>query len=64
VVVTTLADLEVGFARLAALIGPCAHPATVPVETVLTGELVAWLCPGCDSQLPAAFLPRLPAPPE
>lgn len=34
--------------------GPCRHPRAVPVESVL-GELVAWLCPGCDEQLPAEW---------
>lgn len=30
---------------------PCAHVAAVRVE-LSTGELAAWLCPGCDQQLP------------
>ena len=50
----TWAEMEAGFARLAALLGPCAHPAAVPVET-LAGELVAWLCPACDLRLPAGW---------
>lgn len=31
---------------------PVAHHAAVPVNTTL-GERVAWLCPDCDTQLPA-----------
>ncbi len=41
------------------LTGACAHDGAVPVETVGTvldpPETVAWLCPGCDAQLPAAW---------
>jgi hypothetical protein len=32
----------------------CSHPNAVPVE-LLTGEVVAALCPDCDEQLPAGF---------
>ena len=32
--------------------GGCAHPAPEAVQTV-GGDLVAWLCPGCDRELPA-----------
>ena len=53
----TTASLELGAARLGAIFGPCAHPGAVPVESV-TGETVAWLCPGCDVQLPAAWSER------
>jgi hypothetical protein len=52
--VTTAADLALGFARMAAAIGPCAHAGAVPVET-LTGEVAAWPCPACDAQLPAGW---------
>lgn len=34
----------------------CAHEGAVPVESAVTGEVLAALCPGCDAQLPAAFL--------
>lgn len=54
---TAIADLEVGFARLGAILGPCNHPDAVPVELLLTGEVVAWLCPDCDRQLPAGWGP-------
>lgn len=33
----TMADAELGLARLAAILGPCSHPAAVPVDA-LTGE--------------------------
>ncbi|MEE2040225.1 peptidoglycan-binding domain-containing protein [Nocardiopsis sp. CT-R113] len=42
----------------------CDHAGAVPVETVGTvldpPELVAWLCPGCDTQLPATWNCLLP----
>lgn len=34
----------------------CAHPDAVPIESVITGETVAALCPDCDADLPAAWL--------
>ncbi|MGW5879826.1 hypothetical protein ACWFMI_25050 [Nocardiopsis terrae] len=41
------------------LTGVCAHDAAVPVETLGTvldpPEVVAFLCPGCDAQLPATW---------
>lgn len=40
---------------------PCLHTHAVPVELHLTGELVAWLCPDCDAQLPEDFRRPLPA---
>ena len=33
--------------------GPCKHGNIVPVESVVTGELLAQLCLTCDAQLPA-----------
>lgn len=30
----------------------CSHVAAVPVESVVTGEVLALLCPTCDVQLP------------
>lgn len=45
-------DLELGFARLGATLGPCAHPNAEPVDLV-TGERVAWVCPACPAELPA-----------
>ena len=53
---TTLAQVELGIACLAAVLGPCAHPAPVPVTLLATGELVAWLCPDCDTRLPAEWM--------
>lgn len=35
--------------------GYCDHPEAVPVELLVTGDLVAWLCPDCDVQLPAEW---------
>ncbi|MEV7805015.1 hypothetical protein AB0O28_18900 [Microbispora sp. NPDC088329] len=34
----------------------CDHSAAVPVESIVTGEVLAALCPACDTQLPAEFL--------
>ncbi|GAA0402902.1 hypothetical protein GCM10009530_63590 [Microbispora corallina] len=34
----------------------CSHPAAVPVESVVTGQILAALCPTCGAQLPAGFL--------
>jgi len=56
--VTTMADLELGYARLSAVLGPCAHAGAVPVN-IASGETVAWLCPGCDRQLPAGWDERV-----
>ena len=33
----------------------CTHLNAVPVELILTGEVVAALCPDCDEQLPASL---------
>ena len=30
----------------------CRHPDVIEVRTILTGDLVAWLCPECGRQLP------------
>jgi hypothetical protein len=37
-----------------ALPAPCAHEQAVPVPAV-GGNVVAWLCPQCDTQLPQDF---------
>lgn len=37
---------------LSAPAGGCAHPVPEAVQTV-DGDLVAWLYPGCDQELPA-----------
>jgi hypothetical protein len=42
---------ELAAARRKSWNGPCSHPDVEPVET-LAGELVAWLCAGCDEKLP------------
>jgi hypothetical protein len=55
-----MAEFELGCARLTAMLGPCAHPDAVPIKLLLTGELVAWLCPACDTPLPAEWGPAGP----
>jgi len=37
--------------------GECNHLAPVPVRAEPTGELVAHLCPDCNTQLPAEWQP-------
>ena len=37
-----------------ALPAPCAHEQAVPVPAI-GGNVVAWLCPQCDTQLPQDF---------
>ena len=37
-----------------ALPAPCAHEQAVPVRAI-GGNVVAWLCPQCDTQLPQDF---------
>jgi hypothetical protein len=45
---------ESGLLEQTAFAAPaCAHSNAVPVESVVTGELLARLCPDCDEQLPA-----------
>lgn len=56
-------DMQKTREHLAAMIGAmqdaglieavCSHPNAIPVALVLTGEVVAALCPDCDEQLPA-----------
>lgn len=48
-------SMEMFGVNLKAALGGCAHPEAVPVET-LGGELVAWLCPGCDERLPPEWV--------
>ena len=50
-----LLDLQAAMALQGqALPAPCAHEQAVPVPAV-GGNVVAWLCPQCDTQLPADF---------
>jgi predicted RNA-binding Zn-ribbon protein involved in translation (DUF1610 family) len=37
------------------MIGPCGHEAAFPVDSVVTGTTVAYLCPTCGTQLPEDF---------
>jgi hypothetical protein len=39
---------------LQGLPAPCAHEQAVPVPAI-GGNVVAWLCPQCDTQLPQDF---------
>lgn len=48
----SMRDMELGFARLGAIMGPCSHADAEPVDLLLTGERVAWVCP-CGAELPA-----------
>lgn len=50
-------DMALGFAHLSAVLGPCSHVNAEPVELLLTGERVAWLCPECEERLPAGWQP-------
>lgn len=49
----SMKDVELGFARLTATLGPCAHQGAEPVDLLVTGERVAWVCPKCGAELPA-----------
>ena len=42
-------------ARIGAAFGPCQHEHTVPVDLVVTGEVVAALCEDCLTRLPASW---------
>lgn len=35
--------------------GPCPHTDAIEVRAAGTDELVAWLCPACNTQLPAGW---------
>lgn len=37
------------------VLGGCPHREPVPVESIVTGEVVAALCVECDAQLPARW---------
>lgn len=39
-----------------AVLGPCPHHHTIPVDLALTGEIVAALCADCSRQLPTSWL--------
>lgn len=36
----------------------CSHPDAEPVDLLLTGERVAWVCPDCNAELPAGWIPQ------
>jgi hypothetical protein len=47
---------ELAAARMSALLGPCPHTEAVPVDSCVTGETLAWLCPPpCDQRLPVEW---------
>jgi hypothetical protein len=52
---TTMADFAAGVARLSAAAAVCAHPDAEPVNLLVTGETVAWVCPDCPAELPAGW---------
>jgi hypothetical protein len=56
-------SMELAAARMTAILGPCRHTAAEPVQLLDDGDTVAWLCPDCDTQLPADWAPA-PAPPQ
>jgi hypothetical protein len=47
-------ELELRLVRLQAALASCAHQQAVPVPGI-GGNVVAWLCPQCDAQLPQDF---------
>lgn len=53
-------SFEQAGARLSALSCRTAHTTAVPVDSV-AGDIVAWLCPDCDQQLPADWEPARPS---
>jgi hypothetical protein len=53
----TMTEFGAGMARLGAALGSCAHANAVPVDLLVTGETVAWLCPDCGAGLPAEWAP-------
>lgn len=40
----------------------CAHANAEPVDLLLTGERVAWVCPDCNAELPAGWSPSVTVP--
>jgi hypothetical protein len=42
----------------------CLHPDAKPVDLLLTGERVAWICPDCNAELPAGWTPQAQVPAE
>jgi hypothetical protein len=48
-------SMEMAGALLKTWGGGCQHLDPVPVRLLLTGELVAWLCPDCLDKLPAEW---------
>lgn len=42
----------------------CDHEHAEPVDLLVTGERVGWVCPDCDEDLPADWEPPKPEPPR
>lgn len=51
----TMQDMQAGLPLLASAMGGCAHRNAVPVDLLVTGERVAWVCPDCPAELPAGW---------
>ena len=51
----SMKDVQLGMTRLASAMGGCAHLNAVPVDLLVTGERVAWVCPDCPAELPAGW---------
>lgn len=56
-------DLTTGRSHSRPGLGPCGHRTAEPVRLLDDGQIVAWLCQRCDTQLPADWTPA-PALPE
>lgn len=50
------ASVSTATRRASAARPTCTHALAVPVESVVTGQVLAALCPACDAQLPADAL--------
>lgn len=58
----SMADVAVGMTRLASALGGCAHADAERVIPSGSTETVGWICPGCDADLPAGWVPPTQAP--
>jgi hypothetical protein len=51
-------ELELAAQAVRAKLASCAHSNAQPVDLLLTGERVAWICPDCNAELPAGWTPQ------
>jgi hypothetical protein len=58
----SMADFAVGMARLSSALGGCAHADAERVIPSGSTETVGWICPDCDADLPAGWVPPTQAP--